>query len=69
MAPVSALTLASLLVRLFGVHCILLPFLLNVAKSDFMFTARALQLPSNGTAVFFFFGADAGPGEDSCLCE
>ncbi|TSA15920.1 hypothetical protein D4R75_14190 [bacterium] len=45
------------------------PFLLNVAKSAFMFTVRAPQLPSNGTAVFFFFGADAGPGEDSCLWE
>ncbi|MBF8294053.1 MAG: spermine/spermidine synthase family protein [Bacteroidetes bacterium] len=38
---------------LIGVYCILFPFLLNVAKSAFVFTVHALQLPSDGTAVLF----------------
>jgi len=36
------------------------PFLLNVAKSAFIFTVRALQLPSNGTAIFFFVWSGCG---------
>lgn len=36
-----------------GLYCILFPLLLTVAKSAFVFTVHALQLPSDGTAVLF----------------